>query len=148
MSQEPIIGIDLGTTNSEVAYVTDQGPEVLKLHDEGIVPSCVALDGNGRVIVGQEARNQQMVNPRSTVSSIKRKMGTTEKVRLGKEHYTPQEISAFILKALKKRAETVLKQPVGKAVITVPAYFTDAQRYATREAGEMEIGRASCRERV
>jgi len=137
MSQEPIIGIDLGTTNSEVAYVTDQGPEVLKLHDEGIVPSCVALDGNGRVIVGQEARNQQMVNPRSTVSSIKRKMGTTEKVRLGKEHYTPQEISAFILKALKKRAETVLKQRVGKAVITVPAYFTDAQRYATREAGEM-----------
>ncbi len=135
--QEPIIGIDLGTTNSEVAFLEDGAPRILKLHDDGIVPSCVALDKKGNIIVGREARNQMLVNPRNTICSIKRKMGTNEKVRLGKEHYTPQEISAFILKALKRRAETVLGRSVSKAVITVPAYFTDAQRYATREAGQI-----------
>jgi len=135
--QEPIIGIDLGTTNSEVAVLENGSPRILKLHDNGIVPSCVALDQKGNIIVGKEARNQILVNPRATVCSIKRKMGTNEKVRMGKEHYTPQEISAFILKSLKRRAESVLGQSISKAVITVPAYFTDAQRYATREAGQI-----------
>lgn len=135
--KEPIIGIDLGTTNSEVAFLENGSSRILELHDNGIVPSCVALDSKDRMIVGREAKNQLLINPRGTVCSIKRKMGTNEKVRLGKEHYTPQEISAFILKSLKRRAETVLKRPVSKAVITVPAYFTDAQRYATREAGEI-----------
>ncbi len=134
---EPIIGIDLGTTNSEVALLWEGAPEVLKVHGEFIVPSCVALDANGNVIVGREAKNQMLVNPRATVCSIKRKMGSNEKVRLGKELYRPQEVSAFILKALKHRAETVLGGAIGKAVITVPAYFTDAQRFATREAGEI-----------
>lgn len=135
--REPIIGIDLGTTNSEVAFLRNGMPEVLRLQDNGIVPSCVALDRKGSIMVGHEARNQLLVNPRSTVCSIKRKMGTNEMVRLGEEEYKPQEISAFILKALKRRAETVLGSPVSKAVITVPAYFTDAQRYATREAGQI-----------
>lgn len=136
-TKEPIIGIDLGTTNSEVAFLLDGIPKVLKLQDDGIVPSCVALDREENVIVGQGARNQLLVNPGSTVCSIKRKMGTSETVRLGKEQYKPQEISAFILKDLKRRAESVLGCPVSKAVITVPAYFTDAQRYATREAGQI-----------
>ncbi len=136
-TREPIIGIDLGTTNSEVALLREGIPQVLKLHDEGVVPSCVALDAKGNVIVGREARNQILVNPRATVCSIKRKMGSNEKVRLGKELYRPQEVSAFILKALKRRAESLLGVPVAKAVITVPAYFTDAQRFATREAGEI-----------
>jgi molecular chaperone DnaK (HSP70) len=135
--KEPIIGIDLGTTNSEVAFLENGSPRVLKLHDDGIVPSCVALDPKGNILVGREARNQILVNPRATVCSIKRKMGTNEKVRMGKEHYTPQEISAFILKTLKRRAESVLGRSISKAVITVPAYFTDAQRHATREAGEI-----------
>lgn len=135
--QEPIIGIDLGTTNSEVAFLENGAPRVLKFKDDGIVPSCVALDQKGNIIVGREARNQILVNPKATVCSIKRKMGTSEKVRMGKEHYKPQEISAFILKALKRRAESVLGCSISKAVITVPAYFTDAQRYATREAGEI-----------
>jgi molecular chaperone DnaK (HSP70) len=135
--QEPIIGIDLGTTNSEVAFLENGAPRVLKLQDNGIVPSCVALDQKGSIIVGREARNQILVNPGSTVCSIKRKMGANEEVSLGKELYKPQEISAFILKALKQRAESVLGRAVSKAVITVPAYFTDAQRYATREAGQI-----------
>jgi molecular chaperone DnaK (HSP70) len=135
--KEPIIGIDLGTTNSEVAFLENGSPRVLKLHDDGIVPSCVALDPKGNILVGREARNQILVNPGATVCSIKRKMGTSEKVRMGEEHYTPQEISAFILKTLKRRAESVLGRSISKAVITVPAYFTDAQRHATREAGEI-----------
>lgn len=137
-AKEPIIGIDLGTTNSEVTCLDDGQARILKLDgDDGIVPSCVAVDSKGNLLVGREAKNQILVNPRNTVCSVKRKMGSNEKIRLGKENYTPQEISAFILKSLKQRAEKVLGQLVGKAVITVPAYFTDAQRYATREAGEI-----------
>ncbi len=132
---EPIVGIDLGTTNSEVAYIIDKQAEVLKDHDDGIVPSCVGLDPEGGIIVGSAAKNQAVVAPERTVLSIKRRMGTDETVDLGPDAYRPQEISAFILKALKSRAEKVLGRPVAKAVITVPAYFTDAQRHATREAG-------------
>ncbi len=134
---EPIIGIDLGTTNSEVAYIVDGKSTVLTENDNGIVPSCVGLTAAGTVIVGTAARNQAPLYPEKTVLSIKRLMGSQEKVALGSNTYTPQEISAFILKELKERAWRVTGQTITKAVITTPAYFTDAQRQATREAGEI-----------
>ncbi len=134
---EPIIGIDLGTTNSEVAYIFDKNVHVIMDGDDGIVPSCVGLDAEGKIIVGATAKNQAVAAPDRTVLSIKRKMGSDEKVSLGAETYLPQEISAFILRALKERAETKIGRSIGKAVITVPAYFTDAQRQATREAGQI-----------
>ena len=136
MTDSPVVGIDLGTTNSEVAYLVDGQPHVIEEDgDRGVVPSCVGLDPQGRVLVGTEARNQHAAAPERTVRSIKRRMGTDERVRLGDQEYAPQEISAFILKALRERAERYLGQSVTRAVITVPAYFTDAQRQATREAG-------------
>ena len=136
--EEIIVGIDLGTTNSEVAIVVDGQPRIVEEDgDRGIVPSCVGLDDQGGVIVGREARNQYVVAPERTVLSIKRQMGSDDQVHMGDEEYSPQEISAFILKALKERAERALNQRVIRAVITVPAYFTDAQRQATREAGEI-----------
>ena len=137
MEAEPIIGIDLGTTNSEVAIISGGRPEVVREGDEAILPSCVGLDEAGNVIVGRQARNQAAAAPERTVLSVKRLMGTETRVRMGEDEYTPQEISAFILKALKERAERALGRKVRKAVITVPAYFTDAQRQATREAGEI-----------
>ena len=134
---EAIIGIDLGTTNSEVAIISAGLPAIVREGDEAILPSCVGIDEMGQVIVGSQARNQYVVAPERTVLSIKRLMGSETKVQMGAEQYTPQEISAFILKALKERASRALGQPVSKAVITVPAYFTDAQRQATREAGDL-----------
>ena len=137
MEAEPIIGIDLGTTNSEVAIISGGRPQVVREGDEAILPSCVGLDEAGNVIVGRQARNQAAAAPERTVLSVKRLMGTGTRVRMGEDEYTPQEISAFILKALKERAQRALGREVRKAVITVPAYFTDAQRQATREAGEI-----------
>ena len=138
MEAEPIIGIDLGTTNSEVAIISGGRPEVVREGGEAILPSCVGLDEAGNVIVGRrQARNQAAAAPERTVLSVKRLMGTETRVQMGEDEYTPQEISAFILKALKERAERALGRKVRKAVITVPAYFTDAQRQATREAGEI-----------
>ncbi|WP_373500016.1 Hsp70 family protein [Desulfococcus sp.] len=134
---EPIVGIDLGTTNSEIAYIINDRAEVLKDGDDGILPSCVGLTEDGKIIVGAEAKNQAVIAPDRTVLSVKRLMGRDEKIAMGDGVYRPQEISAFILKALKSRAEKVLGRTVSKAVITVPAYFTDAQRHATREAGEI-----------
>ena len=134
---EPIIGIDLGTTNSEVAFIMDGKARILTENDNGIVPSCVGLTESGTVIVGTPARNQATLYPEKTVLSIKRLMGSHEQVRLGDTRYTPPEISAFILKELKERAWRVTGQTITKAVITTPAYFTDAQRQATREAGEI-----------
>ena len=134
---EAIIGIDLGTTNSEVAVISRGTPRIVREGDEAILPSCVGLDETGQVVIGHEARNQYAVAPERTVLSIKRLMGSETKVPMGAEEYTPQEISAFILKALKERASRALGRPVSKAVITVPAYFTDAQRQATREAGDL-----------
>ena len=134
---EPVIGIDLGTTNSEVAIIAGGVPQIVGAGDEAILPSCVGLDESGEIIVGREARNQYAVAPERTVGSIKRLMGSDTRVRMGPEAYSPQEISAFILKALKERAAGALGRPVHKAVITVPAYFTDAQRQATREAGQI-----------
>ena len=137
MDSDTIIGIDLGTTNSEVAILSGGRPEVVREDGDAILPSCVGLDEAGNVIVGRRARNQSAAAPERTVLSIKRLMGSGERVSMGTEEYTPQEISAFILKALKERAARALGHEVGKAVITVPAYFTDAQRQATREAGRI-----------
>ena len=134
---EPIIGIDLGTTNSEVAFVFNGTTEIIAEGDNGIMPSCVGIRDDGNIIVGAEARNQALIAPERTVISVKRCMGTDQKLQLGESSFSPQEVSAFILKALKERAEKKINRPVSKAVITVPAYFTDAQRQATREAGEI-----------
>ena len=134
---ETILGIDLGTTNSEVAVIRDGKVEVLCEEGEAILPSVVGLDADGRMLVGAAARNQWLLAPERTVRSIKRRMGTAETVCLGQRHYTPQEISAFILRTLKERAAKQLGREVAKAVITVPAFFNETQREATREAGEL-----------
>ncbi|BCG64334.1 MAG: molecular chaperone DnaK [Methyloprofundus sp.] len=132
-----IIGIDLGTTNSEVAIVENGKVTVISDGDKKMLPSFVGLDDNGSIIVGEIARNQYIVYPERTIKSIKRLMGQDEQVKLADLPYSPQEISAIILKRLKAIAENYLGQAVSKAVITVPAYFSDAQRQATREAGEI-----------
>ncbi|MBM3203861.1 heat-shock protein Hsp70, partial [Candidatus Woesearchaeota archaeon] len=131
---EIIIGIDLGTTNSEVALV-ENGRSTIIADSEGrkILPSFVGIGENGEILVGEAARNQYMLYPERTVKSIKRSMGEDIRVDLAGHLYSPQEISAVILKHLKSVAEEYLGQPVKKAVITVPAYFSDTQRQATRE---------------
>src|SRR5438067_3944981 len=134
---DPIIGIDLGTTNSEVAFVRDGQPHVFAEDGDPILPSFVGLTDDGRLLVGQAARNQWVLAPERTVKSIKRRMGRDLKVKLGDQDYTPQEISAMILRTLKDRARRELGVEVKKAVITVPAFFNDSQRQATREAGEI-----------
>jgi molecular chaperone DnaK len=138
MMTDEILGIDLGTTNSEIAIYRDGRPEVLR-DDQGriILPSVVGLTETGELLVGEEARNQLLLYPERTVRSIKRRMGSDAKVRLGEREYTPQEISAIILSRLKEIAQARLGRPIRKAVITVPAYFSDTQRQATREAGEI-----------
>ena len=135
---ETILGIDLGTTNSEVAIIRN-GQHYVLPDDDGqpILPSVVGLDAQGKLIVGRAARNQFVLAPERTVISIKRKMGEETRVNLGDQQYTPQEISAMILRTLKQRAEKALGHEVKKAVITVPAFFNEAQRAATREAGEL-----------
>ena len=134
---EIIIGIDLGTTNSEVAIVENGQVVVIADNNKKILPSFVGIDDQGDILVGETARNQYLVYPERTVKSIKRLMGQDIQVDLAGHAYAPQEISAIILKRLKAIAEQYLGQPVNKAVITVPAYFSDAQRQATREAGEI-----------
>jgi molecular chaperone DnaK len=132
-----IVGIDLGTTNSEVAQVRDGQPHVFAEDGDAILPSFVGLAEDGRLLVGKSAKNQWVLAPERTIKSIKRKMGQDVRVKLGDQEYRPQEISAMILRALRDRAARELGQPVNKAVITVPAYFNDGQRQATREAGEL-----------
>ncbi len=134
---DEIIGIDLGTTNSEVAIIQEGRPVVLSPDGELILPSVVGLDPAGKLLVGKPARNQFALAPERTVRSIKRKMGQDVTVTLGEQSLTPQEVSAIILRALKQRAEEALGRPVSKAVITVPAFFTEGQREATREAGHL-----------
>ncbi len=161
--EEMIVGIDLGTTNSLVAIIHPETgqPIALKEHDRSsLVPSVIHFDDQGQVVVGEEARKQLTLKPRNTIFSAKRLMGksyndirehasfftykviddNTEslvKVQVGDAFYTPIDLSSYILKELKKRAEHILKTPVTKAVITVPAYFNDAQRQATRDAGKL-----------
>ena len=133
-----IIGIDLGTTNSCVA-VMEGGEPVVITNPEGArtTPSVVAFAKNGERMVGQIAKRQAVVNPDRTIISIKRKMGTNEKVTIDGKSYTPPEISAMILQKLKADAEAYLGEPVTQAVITVPAYFNDSQRQATKDAGRI-----------
>ena len=133
-----IIGIDLGTTNSCVAVFEGGEPSVIP-NPEGArtTPSVVAFSKTGERMVGQVAKRQSITNPDRTVMSIKRDMGTNKKVTIDDKTYTPQEISAMILQKLKADAEAYLGQPVSQAVITVPAYFSDAQRQATKDAGKI-----------
>ena len=133
-----VIGIDLGTTNSCVA-VMEGGNAVVIPNAEGArtTPSVVGFSKNGERLVGQTAKRQAIANPERTISSIKRHMGSDYKVDIDGKKYTPQEISAMILQKLKTDAEAYLGQPVTEAVITVPAYFTDSQRQATKDAGQI-----------
>lgn len=131
-----VIGIDLGTTNSCVA-VMEQGQSVIIPNEVGerTTPSVVAFTKDGQRLVGKTAKRQAVINPDRTVSSIKRDMGTDRRITIDSKKYTPQGISAMILRKLKADAESYLGEPVSDAVITVPAYFTDAQRQATKDAG-------------
>lgn len=133
-----IIGIDLGTTNSAVA-IMEGGQATIIPNAEGnrTTPSVVAFTKDGERLVGETAKRQAIMNPDRTISSIKRDMGTDRKVTIDGKAYTPQEISAMILQKLKADAESYLGQSVSEAVITVPAYFTDAQRQATKDAGKI-----------
>src|SRR5579864_572198 len=137
-----IIGIDLGTSNS-AASVMEGGKPVIIPSAEGnsvagkAFPSYVAFTKDGQLLVGEPARRQAVTNPEGTIFEAKRKMGTTFKYTVNGKDYTPEQISAFILQKIKKDAETFLGAPVSKAVITVPAYFDDSQRQATKNAGEI-----------
>ena len=133
-----IIGIDLGTTNSCVS-VMEGGEAVVIPNAEGnrTTPSVVAFSKNGERLVGQIAKRQAVTNPDNTVISIKRKMGTNEKIKIEGDEFSPQEISAMILQKLKADAENYLGTTVTQAVITVPAYFSDSQRQATKDAGKI-----------
>src|SRR6266699_6451992 len=162
MSTDRIVGIDLGTTNSLVAFMQGENPAIIPGEDgSNLVPSVVALDEHGRIVVGNAARKYLIETPESSVYSIKRLMGRgvediqeelklfpfyladdlqpgeVLRIRLGEKTFTPPEISAFILRQLKRNAERFFGGPVTKAVITVPAYFNDAQRQATKDAGRI-----------
>jgi molecular chaperone DnaK len=132
-----IVGIDLGTTNSGVAIVRHGVPQMLPNGEERIIPSVVGYSSAGQWLVGTPARNQYVFDPDNTVRSIKREMGTDKQVQLGDRRFTPQEISAFVLRELKGIAERNLGEEVTDAVITVPAYFSDAARQATHDAGQI-----------
>ncbi len=132
-----IAGIDLGTTNSEIALFTDGNVQVVGPGETRMLPSCVGFSPSGELLVGEAARNQHALYPERTVRSIKRKMGSAETVTLAGKELTPQEVSALILRELAEWARGCLGERPQRAVITVPAYFSDAQRNATREAGAL-----------
>lgn len=138
--KEKIIGIDLGTSNSAASVLVGGKPTAIPSAEGASqygksFPSYVAFTEDGQMLVGEPARRQAVTNPENTISAIKRSMGTDHKVTVNGKEYSPQEISAFILQKIKKDAETFLGEPVEKAVITVPAYFDDNQRTATKDAG-------------
>ncbi|HET6251215.1 MAG TPA: Hsp70 family protein [Tepidisphaeraceae bacterium] len=135
--EERIVGIDLGTTNSEIAAFVDGKPQVIGNGSQFMLPSCVGLSPTGSLLIGEAARNQMLLYPERTVRSVKRLMGSGETVTLGEKSFTPPEISSLILRELARWAEVKFGEPVTKAVITVPAYFSDSQRNATREAGAL-----------
>jgi molecular chaperone DnaK len=132
------VGIDLGTTNSVVAVLEGGEPTVIA-NAEGArtTPSVVAFAKSGEVLVGEVAKRQAVTNVDRTIRSVKRHMGTDWKTHIDDKDFTPQQISAFVLQKLKRDAEAYLGETVTDAVITVPAYFSDAQRQATKEAGEI-----------
>jgi molecular chaperone DnaK len=135
-SMGKVVGIDLGTTNSVIAALIGSEPEIIA-NAEGsrLTPSVVAFTKDNQRLVGQVAKRQAITNPDRTIASIKREMGTSHKVKIDEKEYTPQEISAMVLQKLKADAEAFLGEKVTQAVITVPAYFTDSQRQATKDAG-------------
>jgi molecular chaperone DnaK (HSP70) len=133
---EVVVGIDLGTTFSEVAALVGDQPRVLGPGTK-MLPSCVGISPQGQLLIGEPARNQLLVYPELTVRSVKRHMGTNDRFELGDKTFSPPEVSALILRELVQWATQELQMEVKKAVITVPAYFSDAQRQATREAGEL-----------
>ena len=140
--KEKIIGIDLGTSNSAASVLVGGKPSTIPSAEGASqygksFPSYVAFTEDGQMLVGEPARRQAVTNPENTISAIKRLMGTDKKVTANGKQYTPQEISAFILQKIKKDAESFLGEPIEKAVITVPAYFDDNQRTATKDAGRI-----------
>jgi len=142
MGKEKIIGIDLGTSNSEAAVMVGGKPTIIPSAEGATVagkmfPSYVAFTSDGQLLVGEPARRQAVTNPDGTVTAAKRKMGTTHSYRIYGKEYTPQQISAFLLQKIKRDAEAFLGEKVTKAVITVPAYFNDNQRTATKDAGKI-----------
>ena len=133
-----IVGIDLGTTNSGIAYMEGGKPTIIpNAEGKRLTPSVVGITPKGEIIVGELAKRQAVSMPERTVRSIKRKMGQDYKVTIGDKDYTPQEISDMILTKMKRDAEAFLGEPIENAVITVPAYFNDSQRQATRDAGKI-----------
>jgi molecular chaperone DnaK len=142
MGKEKIIGIDLGTSNSEAAVMVGGKPTIIPSAEGATVagkmfPSYVAFTSDGQLLVGEPARRQAVTNPEGTVTAAKRKMGTSHVYKIYGKEYTPQQISAFILQKIKRDAEAFLGEKVTKAVITVPAYFNDNQRTATKDAGKI-----------
>ena len=134
----PAVGIDLGTTNSLVAYLEDGRPKIAPNQRGGrSTPSVVALDGSGRLIVGARAKEELVLAPDRAFAEVKRLMGSAEKVHLADRQYSPTELSAIVLRALREDAERFFGDAVEEAIVTVPAYFTDAQRQATKDAGEL-----------
>lgn len=132
------IGIDLGTTNSLVAYWTDNGPEIIhNVIGARLTPSVVSVDETGEILVGQIAKERLITHPHLTAASFKRFMGTEKRYPMGNYHFTPEELSSFVLRSLKADAEALLGVPVEDAIISVPAYFNDAQRKATMYAAEL-----------
>ncbi|MFD3259653.1 molecular chaperone HscC [Paenibacillus lentus] len=132
-----MIGIDLGTTHSLVAYWTEEGPKLIpNVYGEHLTPSVVGVDDTGEILVGQIAKERLMTHPDLTASTFKRYMGTEKLYRMGKYTFTPEELSSFVIKSLKADAEAYLGQEVTEAVISVPAYFNDTQRKATKRAAE------------
>jgi molecular chaperone DnaK len=136
-AKSPIVGIDLGTTNSVVAALVNGKLEVIRDDGEELVPSVVGMTTDGTLVVGQIAKNQLVAFPDRTIASVKRRMGEAIQLPLAGQEYSPQEISAMILRRLREIAERALGQPVTRAVITVPAFFDENQRQATREAGSL-----------
>jgi len=133
-----VIGIDLGTTNSLVSYWTEDGAKIIPNSlGQNLTPSVVSIDDNGEVLVGQIAKERLITHPELGASVFKRSMGSKKKYKLGTKEFIPEELSAILLKALKQDAEHFFGEPVSEAVISVPAYFSDAQRKATKRAGEM-----------
>ena len=142
MGKEKIIGIDLGTSNSEAAVMLGGKPTIIPSAEGATVagkmfPSYIAFTPDGQLLVGEPARRQAVSNPEGTVTAAKRKMGTDHTYRIYGKEYTPQQISAFLLQKIKRDAEAFLGEPITKAVITVPAYFNDNQRTATKDAGKI-----------
>ncbi|MBC7097254.1 MAG: molecular chaperone DnaK, partial [Methanobacteriales archaeon] len=140
--KEKIIGIDLGTSNSAAAVLIGGKPTIIPSAEGASLygktfPSIVAFTEDGQMLVGEPARRQAVTNPENTITAIKRSMGTNRKIKIQDKEFTPQEISAFILQKIKKDAEAFLGEKVEKAVITVPAYFNDNQRTATKDAGKI-----------